>query len=62
MSGPEAVATGAADVGRRIAATERGDGSPSLGGGTEDRTLVRLVPGIAVSGALAGLIWWWRRR
>jgi uncharacterized protein len=62
--GPEAVITGAAEVGRRrIEPTPgREDDALDLMEVAGAATLKRLVPTIAVLAALVGLVWWWRRR
>jgi uncharacterized protein len=64
VPGPEAVATGAAEVGRRrIEPTPgREDDALDLMDVAGAATLKRLVPALAVLAALAGLVWWWRRR
>jgi uncharacterized protein len=64
--GPEAVATGAAAAApgpRRIAPTPgHEDDALDLLDVAGAATLKRLVPLLAVLAALAGLVWWWRRR
>jgi uncharacterized protein len=62
--GPEAIATGAAAVGRRrIEPTPgREDDALDLLDVAGPATLKRLVPLVAVLLAVVGLIWWWRRR
>jgi uncharacterized protein len=63
--GPEAVATGAAAATgpRRIEPTPgREDDALDLVDMAGAATLKRLVPLLAVLAALAGLVWWWRRR
>jgi uncharacterized protein len=64
VPGPEAVLTGAAEVGRRrIEPTPgREDDALDLMEVAGAATLKRLVPVLAVLAALAGLMWWWRRR
>jgi uncharacterized protein len=64
VPGPEAVITGAAEVGRRrIEPTPgREDDALDLMEVAGAATLKRLVPALAVLAALAGLLWWWRRR
>jgi uncharacterized protein len=63
-AGPEAIATGAAAVGRRrIAPTPgREDDALDLLDVAGPATLKRLVPLVAVLLAVVGLVWWWRRR
>jgi uncharacterized protein len=62
--GPEAVATGAAEVGRRTIEPTPGreDDALDLMEVAGAATLKRLVPALAALAALAGLLWWWRRR
>jgi uncharacterized protein len=63
--GPEAVATGAAAAAgpRRIEPTPgREDDVLDLVDVAGAATLKRVVPLLAVLAALAGLLWWWRRR
>jgi uncharacterized protein len=64
LPGPEAVVTGAAEVGRRRIEPSPGreDDALDLMDVAGAATLKRLVPVLAVLVALAGLVWWWRRR